>query len=259
MTAPAHRLYPPITAINGHPVKQVSILAPDGTKLNAWLAGDRKDRSVILLAGIGGNSTSMTDRASLYLEEGYSVLLPDLRGTGRSGGDVIGFGWNERHDLLAYDRWMEANGFAIPGVHGQSLGTATICYALDSVSAYPFVVVESPDDNIDHAFAHRTFDSGFNYLLFWPVKCMAEWLIGTATGELSPEQRVKKYKGPLMYFAGDHEAQIPVEETRRIFSQFGSSKKNLHFFAGAPHCDYFSYAPDEYAAALKGFLSGLKH
>lgn len=257
LTAPAQKDYPPITAIDGHAVKQLSLLASDGTTINAWLAGESKEKSVILLSGIRSNSSAMKDRAAVYLKKGFSVLMPDLRGTGRSGGDAISFGWNERLDLLSCFRWLKANGYEHPAVHGCSLGAATICYSLDSVSDYRFVVVESPYDNIDHAFAHRTFDSGFNRTLFWPVYFFTEKRTGVDPDQLSPEKRVRQYKGPLLYIAGDKEKQIPVEETRRIFSEFASVKKSLHFFAGAPHCDYFSYAPDEYAQLLNNFLEGL--
>ena len=254
ITLPAHAAYPDIHTIGRFPAQKKELIASDGTKITAWLAGNNTTDAVIILSGIRTCSTSMTERAALYLEKGYTVLLPDLRATGRSGGDAISFGWNERLDLLACYHWLKNNGYQNIAVHGCSLGAATIIYSLDSVTDYRFMVVESPYDNIDHAFAHRTFDSGFNRGLFWPAYFFVELKTGIHADDLYPVKRVSRYKGPLLYLAGDNEKQIPVSEAREIFSRFGSSAKSLHFFAGATHCDFLQYARNEYTQQLNDFL-----
>ena len=36
----------------------------------------------------------------MFLEEGYSVLLPDSRGHGTSGGELVTYGLLEKRDVL---------------------------------------------------------------------------------------------------------------------------------------------------------------
>ncbi len=259
MTATAPAGYAEILFIGNDSMEKTAIISSDGVAINAWYAGSDSSAAVILLPGIRSNSSSMLERAKLYRANGYSVLLPDLRGTGKSEGDAVTFGWNERLDLLACVRWMKAKGHGKIGVHGCSLGAATIAYSLDSVNDYAFVVMESCYDNIDHALAHRTFDSGCNRALFWPVYFFSERTIGANADQLSPLARVSQYKGPLLYLAGDNETQIPFEETQQIFSAFGTpaTQKRLVVFPGAPHCDLAQYDRATYDNAFSDFIQSL--
>lgn len=254
LTQPVNADYPAITQLDSFKVEQKNILSFDGIKLNVWWVPNKNQKAVILLSGIHANSSQMRDRAKIYLANGFSVLFPDLRGEGKSQSAPITFGWNERHDLLACVRWLKTNGYASIAVHGCSLGAATIAYSLDSISDYSFVVMESCYDNIDHALAHRTFDSGFNRFLFWPVYFFTEMKIGATADDLSPLNRVMKYKGPLLYMAGDSEKYIPLKETHAIFAAFGSTKKSIRLFNGADHVDFYRFDPPSYSAVLTSFL-----
>jgi uncharacterized protein len=257
LTRPAPSDYKAISSIGRFTTQQLTLTSPDGTTINAWLAGDNKKSAVILLAGIHSNSSSMVARAQLYLQEGFSVLLPDLRATGKSGGDIITFGWQEKYDLVTCTRWLRANGFSFVAAHGCSLGAATIAYSFDTIRDYGFVVMESCYDNIDHALAHRTFDSGFNRLLFGSVYFFTEMRFGATADQLAPEKLVSRYSGPLLYFAGDHEEQIPLAETQKIFAGFSSPFKTLHVVTGATHRDLYDFAPADYTAALSKFLHSI--
>ena len=249
--------YPAIALIDTFKVSQINLKSESDVKINVWIAGTNKKKVVVLLAGIGANSSFMTDRAAIYLKDGFSIMLPDLRGTGKSEGDVISFGWNERFDLITCVRWLKSEGYENISVHGCSLGAATIAYSLDSISDYSFVVMESSYDNIDHAFAHRTFDSGFNRFLFWPAYFFTESKVGADSDQLSPLNCVHKYKGPVLYLSGDKEKQIRTEEMQNIFAAIGSTKKTLHIFKGAAHEDFLNYDANSYKDVLSVFLHSI--
>lgn len=258
MTSPGKRFYTDITSINGYTVRNVHLETSDGKRINAWIAGNSADKAVILLSGIRSPGRFMMARAYIYLREGYTVMMPDLRGTGRSDGDCVTFGWQEREDLIAAYHFLKEQGIPRIAVHGVSLGAATIAYSLDSISDYSFVVMESCYDNIDHALEHRTFNSGFNRLLMWPAYFFAEEKIGADADQLYPINYVRKYKGPLLYFAGDRESQIPLQETVEIFNNFGSRNRTLHVFEGATHQDLLKFSPKVYEEELTVFLHSLK-
>ena len=58
---------------------------------------------------------------------GYSVLLPDLRASGKSEGKYIGMGWLDRADIK---RWVEYINNNYPNkkiiLYGVSMGAATV-------------------------------------------------------------------------------------------------------------------------------------
>lgn len=249
--------YPAIISIDTFSVSQITIKSSDSLQLNAWLAGNNTNAIVILMPGIGANSSMMTERAAIYLHEGFSVLLPDFRATGKSEGKVISFGWNEKLDLIACYQWLKMKGYSTIAVHGCSLGAATIAYSFDSISDYSFVVLESSYDNIDHAFANRIFDSGFNRALFWPAYFFTERKINAEMDQLSPISRMHLYNGPVLYLSGDKEKQIPVKEMHNIFAAIGSANKSLHIFKGAAHEDFLHFDVAAYKNVLSGFLKSL--
>src|SRR5580698_3545835 len=82
-------------------LQDVSITTPDAIMLRAWAIHPRHANgdSVILLHGLGDNRVGMAGYAHLLLAHGYSVLLPDARAQGASGGSLATYGLLERNDI----------------------------------------------------------------------------------------------------------------------------------------------------------------
>jgi len=138
------------------PVEKQSFTSFDRVRISSWfIPNESSEKAIILLNGIGGNRLGVVSRAQFYLEKGFNVLMPDLRGTGASGGDLISFGWNERYDLLACVDFLKERGLEKIAVHGISLGAATIVYSFQENPDYEFVVLESCYDNITNALKNR--------------------------------------------------------------------------------------------------------
>ena len=55
--------------------------------------------TILFLHGKGGNASEWREEAARALSLGYNVLLPDLRGHGRSGGSIFTLGFLEKEDL----------------------------------------------------------------------------------------------------------------------------------------------------------------
>jgi uncharacterized protein len=252
VTYPAQEDIAERDSIAGFEVKDVSLVSSDSTMLSAWLVPNGSS-AVILLAGIRGNRTSNIARAELYLKRGYTVLLPDLRGTGESGGEVISFGWNERSDLAACYAFLKMKGYDKIAVHGVSLGAATIAYSFNDKPQYDFVVMESSYDNIDNAFRNRIKRMLPKFML-WPAYFFTEWRIGAGSEDLCPAECVKQCTAPVLYMAGDEEEQVRLEETKEIFANIGSDDKELFIFKGGKHQDFLRGFEKDYTSTLNKFL-----
>ena len=133
---------PEVPKIEGVNVQNLSIKTQDDVVVSSWFIENSKDKAIILLSGIRGNRTQQLDRARFYLDQGYSVLLPDLRGTGETKGDFISFGWHERKDLNACYKKLKELGFSEIGANGQSLGAATIVYSSKEATNFDFVILD---------------------------------------------------------------------------------------------------------------------
>ena len=75
-----------------------SIRAFDGIRLDSWFIQPavRNGNCVIVLHGIGDSRQGSVGYAPLFLDEGYSVLLPDSRGHGSSGGELVTYELREK-------------------------------------------------------------------------------------------------------------------------------------------------------------------
>ena len=107
--------------------------AADGIVLDGWLFTPRAPNGseVILLHGVGDTRIGMAMHARYLLRSGFTVLMPDLRGHGSSGGSVIGYGIREAADVHAWADWFLRTR---PIEHlyglGQSMGAAVLLESL---------------------------------------------------------------------------------------------------------------------------------
>jgi esterase/lipase len=235
--------------------EDINLTAGDGVPISAWYIRGDSGKAVILLPGIGANRMSCVSRAEYYLEKGFSVLLPDLRGTGSSEGEVVSFGWNESKDLKACYEFLKEQKIEKIAVHGCSLGAATITYSLKDIHDYYFIVLESCYDNIDQAFENRVAKFHLPDFLYFPVRFFIEREIGAKTTELKPEEFIKCATAPVLIMAGDAEVQVKVPETRKLYDNCGSDKKSLYFFKNGKHEDFREKHKEQHTTILNEFMS----
>jgi alpha-beta hydrolase superfamily lysophospholipase len=253
-----HCNIPPAADFFDQNVKNVSIKTADDVEIKAWWVSNQdSSKAVILLNGIGANRMGMIERAKIYLNLGYNVLLPDLRGTGESGGQMISFGWQERLDLEACCHFLQKSGVEEIGVHGNSLGAATIAYSLPNHPTYSFVVMESVYDNIENALNNRLKSYHIPPLFCAAMTAITEIRIDAKMEELKPEDYVSLINVPVLILAGDSEQKVKKSETEKVFLKVGSSKKQLHFFKGAKHENFLSRYREEYTQLLKSWIAQL--
>lgn len=246
-----------IVQINNRNVENIDFQTIDKYTISSWIIRNDTNRIIILLPGIKGNRLSQISRAEFYLKKGFSVLMPDLRGTGKSKGDFISFGWHERKDLLACVNGLSKLGFTKISVDGQSLGAATIIYSISDYSDYEFIILESCYDNISNAFKNRVTKYSLPYFVFKPVEFFTEQLIGVSKKELVPDELIKKVKCPILILAGDAENQIPIDETMKLYDSCGSNSKNIHIFKGAKHENFHDRFKSEFENVITNFIDSL--
>ncbi len=237
--------------------EEVVLKSEDGIEIHAsWMKG-KSETAVVLLAGVKANRTSNYKRAAFYQQRGYSVLLPDLRGTGLSEQAPITFGWQERKDLLACLEFLKEKGVSKVAVHGSSLGAATILYSLPQFANYAFIVLESPYDRLDHAFYNRVQKIPLPESAYLPVHFFVSQKIGKPVSELNPIDFAPYCHVPVLHLAGDSEFQLKTAETKAVFGALASPQKELHLFQGGKHEDFLRRFEQEYMEVMNGFLNKL--
>jgi uncharacterized protein len=95
----------------GAELQDVAIRAHDGVELKAWYIEPKSynGRSVILLHGITDNREGVAGYGRIFLDQGYSILLPDARAHGESGGQLATYGIREADDVHQWITWLYAH------------------------------------------------------------------------------------------------------------------------------------------------------
>ncbi len=254
---PYRQSIPKVAEIGGAAVEEVAFQTRDAVTIRGWLMTKSPERVVVLVAGLGGNRTSSTEMAALWLEHGWSVLTPDLRATGASTHDQVTFGWDERLDVEAAQGFLRSRGFVRIGGHGVSLGAAALCYSLDDATTWDFLVIESCYDTIENAFRNRMDPLGVPAFAAWPIKLFVEWRTGIDRSRLEPVRAIRPHTRPLLVMAGDAEYQLKFGEVAALHAACSSEKKILHVFKGHGHHSHIGRSPQEYRTVFDEFLRWL--
>ncbi|HDX9529619.1 alpha/beta hydrolase [Bacillus thuringiensis] len=102
-------------------------------KLNAYYLKNENDtkKTVIIAHGFGLSGDQYGAWAKMYYDLGYNVLLPDARAHGKSQGDYISFGLQEKYDYTNENGWINQTIQKVGNdseiyLHGGSMGAATM-------------------------------------------------------------------------------------------------------------------------------------
>jgi uncharacterized protein len=238
----------------------VSIPASDGVELRAWILYPRHRTAdaVILLHGLGDNRSGMIGYAELLLKHGYSVLLPDARAHGGSGGELATYGALERDDIRHWFEWLELRQRppCIFGL-GESMGAAQLLQSLETEPRFCAVVAESSFSTFREIAYDRVgqfFQTGpwLGRSILWPVVESAllysRWKYGLRTEQISPEDAVAKSQVPILLIHGALDDNIPPRHSRSLEAR----NKNVILWEvpKANHCGAMSTAPAGFEARL---------
>jgi uncharacterized protein len=237
-------------------LEDISLVTRDGVTLRAWTIHPQHDNgnAVILLHGLADNRVGMTGYAELVLLHGYTVLLPDARAHGESGGDLATYGLLERSDILEWFNWLSATDHphCIYGL-GESMGAAQLLQSLAVEANFCSVVAESPFANF-REIAYDRMGQPF-HLGPWIGKTLlrpvveaaflrARWKYNLDMQAISPDKAINSSAVPVLLIHGQSDSNIPVRHSRLIHTHNPSTA--LWEVPNADHCGAMSTAAQEF-------------
>ena len=248
-------------------VQDVSITAPDAAILRGWLVrpAQPNGEAVLLLHGLGDNRLGMTGYAQILLSHGFTVLLPDARAHGLSGGTLATYGLIERGDIAEWADLLqgEVGGHCVYGM-GESMGAAQLLQSLPAGAPFCAVVAESPFANF-REIAYDRMGQPF-HLGPWVGRTVlrplveiaflrARWKYGLDMDQVSPERTVASSHVPALLIHGQVDSNIPVRHSRRIHVL--APRTVLWEVPGADHCGAIAAAPSEFQHRLLAWIGEL--
>ena len=232
----------------------------DNLKLHGYEVKNKikTDKWAIVVHGYTSEGELVSSKAKHFYEMGYNILVPDLRGHGKSEGDYIGMGWDDRLDIIDWINFiLEDNPNSEIVLHGTSMGSATVL----SVSG------ENLPDNVKAIIADCGYTSvwdEFTYQLkalfdlpSFPVMNLSNMVTmlkaGYSLKDASPIDQVAKSKTPILYIHGDKDDFVPYYMMDELYNATSSEKSKLTI-KDAGHAKADLVNPDLYWNTVSSFL-----
>lgn len=208
---------------------EIEITARDGSPLRATVfrppASHSNGAAVLLLHGVADSRDGMLGFAEFLLSAGYTTLLPDSRGHGVSGGDLITYGLTERGDLPLWIDWLAVHDH--PRAYyalGESMGAAILLQTLPSEPRLNAVVAECPFSDFrlvaaDRIAQHAHFPQPWAFRPFVASGiAYARLRYGLSLDRAAPVETLAHARTPVLLIHGMADDNIPPEHSRRLLA-----------------------------------------
>lgn len=182
--------------------------------------------TVLVLHGIRAQGYWMLDIAEAMADDGYRVILADLRGHGGSTGDTLTFGLHEARDLSRVIDELQARGLLAGklGVFGHSYGATTSIHLAAIDPRIATVVATAPFADMRDEVPHyvRTMLPGIGHLFtnefYEDVVAEAGRRGGFEPADAAAEVAITRVACPVLLLHGTDDIVVPPENSQRIYA-----------------------------------------
>lgn len=255
-------------ARRGENFRSVTIAAADG--LNLWAAlipaSGESHRWVICVHGYRESHEAVGVLGKHYAEAGWNVLMPDHRGHGQSQGNYVGWGYDERLDLVAWINFIvRRDPEAQILLHGVSMGAAAVLMTTGgplleqvkaAVSDCSYTTLEQ---SMSHVMDRRvrealSIPSGVPFrMLFAILRRVTLRRAGYDLKDVAPVEAVLHSNTPTLFIHGDRDATVPVSMMGKLYEAARCPKRYL-VMPEAGHADSVGVHPELYWKTVDEFL-----
>ncbi len=246
--------------------RKISVVSEDGYTLIATEflrhsaeAPDDSHLWALVLHGYTGWKEETYPFACWYYEEGYHVVVPDLRCQGESEGDFIGMGWTDHYDCnLWIDYILSQDTEARIVIHGQSMGAATALMMTGEAALSDHVAAVVSDCAYTDAYSMfgDKVTEWFSLPAF-PLVDSARVVLRLRGGydllDASALNAVQQSSTPTLFIHGASDAMISAQMSRDLYDA-ATCPKELLIVEGAGHAQAQDKDPDAYYGAIREFL-----
>jgi dipeptidyl aminopeptidase/acylaminoacyl peptidase len=195
--------------------EDVSFKTADGIRLRGWHipAAKTGGKTLILLHGYPADKGNILP-ALAFLHADFNLLLFDFRYLGQSEGSYSTAGAKEVEDLLAAIQFLKSRGTTDIGVWGFSMGGAVALMAVPRAPEIKAVISESSYASLAGMALQLFQIPALNYPIAYLVGFWAKMFLGIDLRDVSPAERIRDSKLPILLIHSSGDAVIPFAHAR---------------------------------------------
>ena len=247
------------------PYEEVWTQASDGIRLFARYYASESPNAPIQIMFHGYQSSGVHDFSGgmpYALSRGYSVLLVDQRGQGKSGGKCMTFGVKERRDCLTWIDYVIQRFGPKQRIllYGMSMGAATVLMAagLPLPTNVKGIVADCGYTSPQGILLKEIRERHFPVWLVYPLVRLGGIVFGGFDVEsASAAEAMQHCTVPVCLIHGEDDRFVPCDMGRKNYDLCVSNNKVLLTVPGAVHGISYMVDQETYLNTVNAFLKSL--
>ncbi len=244
--------------------QDTAIRTNDHVQLRAWFARIKNNEAkcVIVLHGIADSRRGGVGFAALFLNQGYSVLLPDSRAHGQSGGEYVTYGLLEKYDVLQWAYWLQQAGCRKLYGLGESLGASILIQSAALKPVFRAIVAECAysdlklvaEDRVQQMLPLPVLISRFIApLVVYDGMACAYLRYRFNFTQVSPVRSIQRAATPILLIHGLKDRKTPPYHSEVLAA--ANPHNQLWLVLNAGHTEAASVDPLEFQKRVLGWFS----
>lgn len=246
------------------PKEEAEIVSKDGIRLRGiYIQGDKSlHRTMIFVHGITAGIPCSIKYIHMFTKRGWNVLMYDQRRHGSSEGKYSTYGYYEKEDLDLWVQWVvKRNGEnSILGLHGESMGAATVLQYIPINKFVSFVIADCSYSNLNELLRYRMKEDyhlpSFPLVNLTSLRAMRK--AGFSFRDISPIDAVKNSSLPVLFIHGSADSFVPCYMSKDMHNVKKDSKR-LYIAEGAEHACSFEVDRERYEKEVMDFIDEVHH
>lgn len=237
----------------------------DNHVLNAYQSNSQENNHewVVCVHGYGGSPGNMAVYAEHFMEMGMNVLLPELRGHGKSKIRYYGLSYLDGYDINQWIRWiLKKDNEARIVLFGISIGGASIAMAseFECHESVKCIITDSAPSSV-HKQMQRVY-SWMVKLPIFPIFSLTEVAIRVFAGfklsDAAVIYNISTIQKPWLIIHGKEDGFVNVDMANELFEAATCDKKEMLLIDKADHVKSVEVNPILYWNRVDEFIKKSK-
>ena len=239
-------------------VEDVSLTTSDGVLLKGWYIPSRNGAAIIAVHGYAGNRSHVAFHAKALADQGYGVLLIDMRMHGESGGGLYS-PWDTGRDVSAAVDYLKTRSDVQPdriGAVGLSAGANAILYSAAASPDVRALILDGTGRSTVDDFLNPFIPDVQGLWFMTPAIWLDDRALELYTGHAAPlpfKELVKQIAPRPMLFISGGQAPYETSLAERYATSAGPSAAAWDL-PDAGHVGGMMARPEEYTQKMLDFF-----